>query len=290
MSVRNNEELPAELASILDFVQKDLSHGANDLAGICLEQCQQVMLANDKISKQRWLQLLTALTQCRESMVPLRNVMFELREYFSALPELAFTSDAVLVLRKLIREFRHRNVNVARYGADLIFDGATVMTISRSSAVTAAFMHAKKSGKQFCVIQLAGAPGNEGYIAARELDHQQIFTELITDAQAGLFVEHADIVMVGCDSWLADDYFVNKAGTYPLALLAKAHNKPLWVLADRYKNSDQDHQYFVLEEIDTSELKAPEGKFIKPRNIYFESVSCRLVTGRVTESGCERLH
>jgi translation initiation factor eIF-2B subunit delta len=101
----------------------------------------------------------------------------------------------------------------------------------------------------------------------------------------GLFVSEADVVITGCDTWLTDGYFINKSGTHLLALAARAANKPLWVLADSFRESDTDSGSVELEELPVAELNAPEGEWITPRNVYFELVPHSLVSQRISEQG-----
>lgn len=108
---------------------------------------------------------------------------------------------------------------------------------------------------------------------------------LITDAQMGLFVPQADLVLTGCDCWLADHHFVNKSGTLLLALAARHFGKPFWVLADTFRDSPETSESVRLEEITPTELQAPEGLWITTRNVYFESVPDALISGRVSEQG-----
>ncbi|WP_227519231.1 hypothetical protein [Marinobacter sp. es.042] len=74
-------------------------------------------------------------------------------------------------------------------------------------------------------------------------------------------------------------------GTHLLALAAHAAGKPLWVLADSFRNSDADPGSVELEEVPAEELNAPAGEWITPRNIYFERVPHALVSKRISELG-----
>ena len=137
----------------------------------------------------------------------------------------------------------------------------------------------------FSVICTQSSPGFEGHSLALALNELSIPVTLITDAQMGLFVPQADVVITGCDTWLADGCFINKSGTHLLALAARAAEKPFWVLADSFRNSDVDSGSVELEEMPGEELKAPEGDWITPRNVYFERVPQSLVSQRISEQG-----
>lgn len=288
MEINNTPRLPAELERIVALVRADRNHGANDLASICLQELTYTIDKNPDVNKHHYLQMLAELKTSRTSMVSIGNLMDRLYNRLIDQPQHSFATEAKRELDDLSLNFGRVTEAVAEQAGDIIPEVGTVMTISRSSAVTAALSLAKSRGKRIQVIQLASAPGNEGYTSALAYDRLEIPTQIITDNQVGLFIDQADMVLVGCDSWLADDYFVNKAGTYLLALAAKSHQKLFWVLADQYKDSAENHHSINLETMDPAELNAPSGPFIISHNVYFEPVPCALVTGRVDEGGCHR--
>lgn len=80
----------------------------------------------------------------------------------------------------------------------------------------------------------------------------QIPCKLILDAAIGFYMEEVDIVLVGAEGLVENGGILNKVyyllkiiftdqkfllqiGTYPLALCAKALNKPLYVAAESHK-------------------------------------------------------
>ena len=73
----------------------------------------------------------------------------------------------------------------------------------------------------------------------------------------GLFVPQADVIVTGCDCWLADSF----------------------------RDSNKTHDTVNLEELPAREMTAPEGEFITARNIYFETIPETLITGRISERG-----
>jgi translation initiation factor 2B subunit (eIF-2B alpha/beta/delta family) len=165
----------------------------------------------------------------------------------------------------------------------------TVLTHSRSSQVMALFEQALEQHQDFKVIITISAPGNEGLLVASQLNRLGIPVTLITDAEMGLVMPEVDINLSGCDSWLTDHHFVNKTGTLLQALAAQHFGKPFWVLADSFKNSHQISDEVTLEAMPTDELPLPEGDRIAAKNVYFETISTRLVTGRVDEHGLQVL-
>jgi translation initiation factor 2B subunit (eIF-2B alpha/beta/delta family) len=107
---------------------------------------------------------------------------------------------------------------------------------------------------------------------------------MVTDAQLGLTIPAADLVLVGADSILSDLGVVNKTGTYLAALVARAHRRPFYVAADTFKiQATVDSRTCVLE--------SKPGREVWPRhaqssdNVYFDITPGHLVSGFVTESG-----
>lgn len=192
-------------------------------------------------------------------------------------------------LDDIIRQLRSANSDTACRAAKRIAPGECLMTHSRSSAVLALFRHLADIRRPVRAIVTLSGPGNEGALVASELDALGIDTTLITDAQMGLFVGKTDRVICGCDAWLADDHFVNKAGTGLLALAAREAGTPFWVLADSFRDSPQTRATVTLEELAADELRPPPGEHIHARNIYFETVPTRLVTARVREDDLQPL-
>ena len=99
----------------------------------------------------------------------------------------------------------------------------------------------------------------------------------------GLFLGQADLVLVGADTILADGGVVNKAGTYLLALAAKASDAPFHVCCEGFKFSRK--HTVRLEEMDPSELNAPKMPNLSVRNTYFDLTPADLISAWITEQG-----
>lgn len=48
-------------------------------------------------------------------------------------------------------------------------------------------------------------------------------------------MENVDLVLLGAEAVVASGGIINKVGTLPLAICAKAYNKPVYVLAESFK-------------------------------------------------------
>src|ERR1041384_3025528 len=169
--------------------------------------------------------------------------------------------------------------------ADIIREGSTVLTHSRSSTVLEALLEARRSGKSFEVILTESRPMFEGRKLASELDQREIKVTIIADAAASLFLERADSVLVGADKILPD-YLVNKIGTRMIALAAREGGTPMYSICDSSKFIEIDCvSDSELDQADPHELwlDAPNGVTVVNR--YFESTPLEYFTGIVTEHG-----
>lgn len=281
----DSPDIDSEARKIIEAVRTDTHSGAAQLAARALQLLRQ-WLATYPVTGHALERTLGELTDARPSMVPLANAIERCRQRFASWqPADQVRELALPVIDSVLDQLVSANQRVAEAAATLMPPNATLFTHSRSSQVLALFRLLVQQNHAFSVICTQSSPGNEGFTLARELDELGVPVTLITDAQMGLVMPKADLVLTGCDTWLADGYFLNKSGSYPLALVAKDQGKPFWVLADSFKDSAASHDKVALEEMTRAELGAPTGKQITARNIYFEPVPVRLITGRVSEQG-----
>ena len=129
----------------------------------------------------------------------------------------------------------HSIERVAVYGAELIKNGDVIFTYSMSSSVWKIFSLAKSHGKSFEVIVTESRPANEGMWTVDEMLKIDIPVSVSIDACIGDLVAGADLVFVGADAISSHGYSLCKVGTYPAALIAKAHGVPFYIAADTLK-------------------------------------------------------
>ena len=188
-------------------------------------------------------------------------------------------------------------------GANLIADGATVLTHCNAGALATAGIGtalapiycAAANGKRVAVFADETRPLLQGArLTAWELMHEGIDVTLITDSMAArvMFEGKIDAVFVGSDRIARNGDVCNKIGTYSVALAAKEHGVPFYVVAPlstfdrRLASGDQ----IPIEERAPEEVTegfgrrtAPPG--VKVYNPAFDVTPARLVTGIVTEVG-----
>ncbi|AZT82144.1 initiation factor 2B [Marinobacter sp. NP-4(2019)] len=263
---------------LLKRLREDYQSGATALALATLKDLAAFVREADPAPADL-LPLLDELRNARPSMIVIGNAMARVAS------RLADGDTPWIAVHQVIRELETASQAIAQHARHLIPTDAVIMTHSASSMVLGLFRLLVREQRSFSVICTQSNPGLEGHRLARALNEMDVPVTLITDAQMALFVPQADVVITGCDTWLADGHFINKSGTRLLALAARSHNKPFWVLGDSFRHSDQTSDNVTLEEMPASELHAPEGDWITPRNIYFETIPEALITGRVSEQG-----
>lgn len=132
--------------------------------------------------------------------------------------------------------------NIGEHGASLIDDGDCILTHCNAGALAtslwgtalAPFYVAHQQGKKFRVFADETRPLLQGArLTAWELSLAGIETTLLCDNAAASAMREKGIkkVFVGADRIATNGDTANKVGTYGVALLAKAHAIPFFVLA-----------------------------------------------------------
>ncbi len=202
---------------------------------------------------------------------------------------------------RLWEEDAGANRKMGELGASLIDDGDSVLTHCNAGALATArygtalgaVMTAAAQGKSVHVFVDETRPLLQGArLTAWELEKENIPMTLIADNMAGYFMGKGriDKVFVGADRIAANGDVANKIGTYPLAILAKEHNIPFYVVAPL---STIDFDIASGDEIPIEERSAEEvtcfgGTRIAPvgvnaANPAFDVTPHRYVTAIVTE-------
>ncbi len=152
----------------------------------------------------------------------------------------------------------------------------------------------KESGKKISVIATETRPVMQGSrLTAFELQHDKIDVSLIPDTAVGYIMAKGLVkhVVVGADRILRTGHVFNKIGTYQLAVLAKTHSIPFYVVAPSstfdLKSMPKD---IVIEERSKDEVIKIGKKIIAPPNIgvinpAFDITPPKLITKIITEKG-----
>jgi len=193
--------------------------------------------------------------------------------------------------------------SLARFGAELIADGATILThCNTGSLATTGYgtalgviKYAQELGKKIRVLATETRPRLQGArLTAWELKRAKVPFTLITDSMAGHFMSRGDIscVITGADRIAANGDTANKIGTYSLAVLAMEHGIPFYIAAPTttIDPSLASGAEIPIEERSPEEVThikgvsiAPEG--IKAANPAFDVTPHLYITAIITEKG-----
>lgn len=191
-------------------------------------------------------------------------------------------------------------------GAGLIEDGKTYLTHCNAGALATAgqgtalslFYEAARQGKKFKVISSETRPFLQGArLTCWELLKNGIDVTLITDNMVAHLMKLGKIhgVVTGSDRIVANGDVANKIGTYGVALLAKQHAIPFYVVAPSSTvDLNRSHGGEIpIEERPAQEVRGFFGKPSAPPDVpvlnpAFDVTPNHLVEAIVTEKGIAR--
>ena len=177
---------------------------------------------------------------------------------------------------------------VAQYGAEKIRDGDVVLTYSMSSTVWRIFFAAKAQGKRFRVLVTESRPANEGMWTVDEMLKAEIEVGVSVDACIGELIPQSNIVFVGADAVSSHGTVLCKVGSYPTALIAKAHEVPFYVAADTLK-FDPTTLIGIPWKVDSIRrhevLTKEYPEQVKVVGKVFDETPAELITAVITEAG-----
>jgi len=188
-------------------------------------------------------------------------------------------------------------------GARLIKNNQNVMTICNTGALATVdygtalgvMFYAKSKGKKFRVFVCETRPLLQGArLTTWELLRAKIKTTLICDNMAATLMQRnrIDAVFTGADRIAANGDTANKIGTYNLAVLAKHHRVPFYVVAplSTFDLSLKTGKSIPIEQRAKSEVLGFSNVLTAPQNVdvynpAFDVTYASLITAMITEVG-----
>ncbi|MFQ6039211.1 MAG: NUDIX domain-containing protein [Candidatus Poribacteria bacterium] len=285
-----------EIAEAILKIERDRVHGAAELSLMALDVLKNVIEFYDVEKPDELFEYLSNvgwhLHLTRPSMAPLTNaIAYVLYHSQRKLNQAENISDFKRCIAAIIGEYRDYNRNASaiihQNIKELLHDNMTVFTHSYSSTVVNAILASGR--KNLKIIVTESRPLNEGVKTAERLSQEYNVT-LITDAQAGYFMNNADIVLMGADSVLDDGSLINKVGTYLIALAAQKREIPLYALCQtsKFRIKSSVREEIELEEKGSWEVISEDIDNVNVRNIYFEITPGEMISGIITERGILR--
>jgi methylthioribose-1-phosphate isomerase len=198
------------------------------------------------------------------------------------------------------------NRRMGRHGAELVPDGARILTHCNAGALATAgygtalgvVRAAVEAGKKVEVYADETRPFLQGArLTSWELVQDGIPVSLQADSMAGYLMAQGriDLVLVGSDRIAANGDVANKIGTYTVAVLAHEHEIPFYAVAptSTFDLSLSSGEEIPIEERASEEITHFQGVKIAPEGISvvnpaFDVTPNRYVTAIVCENGIAR--
>ena len=198
------------------------------------------------------------------------------------------------------------NRRMGKHGAELVPDGARLLTHCNAGALATAgygtalgmMRAAVEAGKKIEVFADETRPFLQGArLTAWELQKDNIPVTVITDNMAGHFMAQGriDMVIVGSDRIAGNGDVANKIGTYTVAVLAKEHKIPFYVVApvSTFDLTLSSGAQIPIEQRPASEVTHVQGVQVAPTGVpvlnpAFDVTPHHLVSAIVCENGVAR--
>ncbi|TWT64699.1 S-methyl-5-thioribose-1-phosphate isomerase [Allorhodopirellula solitaria] len=196
---------------------------------------------------------------------------------------------------------------MGRHGAELLRGCETVLThCNAGSLATSAYgtalapiYYLHEHGHSLQVFADETRPLLQGArLTAWELSQAGVPVTVCTDSMAGGLMRRGmvDAVIVGADRIAACGDVANKIGTYPLAVLARYHSIPFFVVAptNTFDRELESGELIPIEQRDEAEVRHASGHVSGPMTVpqqaavinpAFDVTPAELVTAIVTEQG-----
>lgn len=206
----------------------------------------------------------------------------EFKEFLSDEPP----HDTRIFLNKYAQQWQNVTTKLAEQVSKVIdFSNKTVLIQSHSGTIQTLFGLLRRDYSNIKIIQTESRPVMEGRIQADYLTKLGFEVTFITDSAAAIFFPEVDFIISGADR-VCKKHFVNKIGSYSLALLAKEFNKPFYLLSDSRKIFSDNSCLEMKEKAKSPKeiWKSPPDRIVI-KNFYFETIPNMLVTKFITEKG-----
>ncbi len=204
------------------------------------------------------------LVEARPTAVPLFNVVEKIREEKST----KAIDDALLLIKGSKKRIADQRIFRKK---------SKVMTHCHSSEVVAFLKGNKNKIKKIYVTETR--PRNQGIITAKELGRAGIPVIFIVDSAMGYYMQDTDAVIVGSDA-IRKEGNVNKIGTLPMAITARAFGKKFYVVASKLKIDKR--KKIEIEMRSPKEIADMKANILNPA---FDITPWKYVTAVINEEG-----
>jgi len=281
------------------------------LIGIFAAYCLYVHFKNKSLTKKKFLsefqKASKRLKSCRPTAVNLAWALERLEKVISKNKNKSIACIKEMILKE-VQAINLEDIllceRMANYGAKLIKKGDRILThcntgflaTSGDGTALAVIYKAHEFYKDIKVYADETRPLLQGSrLSAWELSKRGVPTTVICDNMAAILMSEGKIdkIFVGADRIAANGDAANKIGTYGLAILAKYHKIPFYVVApfSTFDLKLKSGKSIPIEERDKDEVRkilnkvyaAP--KRVKAYNPAFDVTPNKLITAIVSDKG-----
>jgi methylthioribose-1-phosphate isomerase len=247
---------------------------------------------------------------CRPTAYNLTYVVNKVKDYIYSLKLEKPTKKDLLKIFKKVEEIREGNKRslqkIVKFGLRVLKKNSCVLTHCNTGALACGdigtalgiIIEGYKRGKVKYVYVDETRPYLQGArLTMFELMDAGVPCCMITDNMAGYVIKEkkVDCIIIGADRIAKNGDTANKIGSYSLAILAKYHNIPFYVVAPTSsidKNIESGKE-IKIEYRDEDEVKYINGKLITLKNAKvihptFDVTPAELITAIITEEGIFR--
>jgi methylthioribose-1-phosphate isomerase len=212
----------------------------------------------------------------------------------------------VLAANQIFQDDVETNLSIARYGFELIPDGASIIHHCNTGSLATAdygtalgvIRYAHEQGKKIHVYLDETRPRMQGAsLSAFEMKSFGVPHTVIIDSASGFLMRQRkiDLCIVGCDRVCVNGDTANKIGTYNLSIAAKEHSVPFYVAApiSTIDTKTADGSLIEIEERSADEILKIQGIQIAPEgtsvwNPAFDVTPGSFISGFITEKGIKQ--
>ena len=259
--------LPSDVEALVAAIASDLDSGASELTVRALEAFEALLPVDP--SAKAVEELAAKLAAAQPNMASVRNVA----QLCARL--VARSSNPPAAFREIRRELSGAHERIARNAIEVIAGKPTVVTISRSLAVTAILKSLQSRRRLTQVFILESLPGREGRRTAAEFAAAGIPSKLVADDLAQSLVRRSDVVLTGADTVLLDGTLVNKVGTHDLALACEAWDKPFYAACEALK----------IDSLRTAQTFPPPDPASPEAEVVFDLTPAQFIRSFITDKG-----
>ncbi|MHC1721051.1 MAG: hypothetical protein AB9844_10390 [Clostridiaceae bacterium] len=264
---------------LIKDIASERKKGANELALQALEVVRSVALSSKAADAESLLaeiiEVLEELSECRPSMAIIKNsmrtagIMFEDLKCSGCISTEHLRDNANTIFNKIIEDINTGKARSILNTVTFLNNFSVIATCSYSSTLVGIFKMADAKGKKIKLHILRSRSGDISYgeIMAEKLKGTGVYCQVYDDSVSGVFLDGADMVMLGSDTVFRDGSVLNGYPSLRLSKLASRHSAPVsvYIVSDSSKFS-----------MDLPEHCGEPG---------FDLIPASLVDGLITEEG-----